>query len=134
MSEPENGAGLFNTANRRGGVRDPEAATIHGVLNDEFARQILVLTNHEPMTAQDLAEAMDVSLSTVYRRLKALNALNLVDERTEIDDDMNQYTLYENELEEIRARLEDGGFEIQVTYKSDMSDKFGELWKGFDEP
>lgn len=42
------------------------------LLGDECARRILVATRNEPMTASNLAEAIDAAPSTVYERIDDL--------------------------------------------------------------
>lgn len=97
---------------------DPE--TLFDVFERETAREILALTSVEPMSAQTLAERTGESEPTVYRRLNALDAHDLVAERTRVDADGNHYSEYETTLESVCFELADGGFTIDVTYRKEL--------------
>lgn len=97
-----------------------DADTLFDVFERETAREILALTAVEPMSAQALAERTAESEPTVYRRLDALEAHDLVEERTRVDADGNHYSEYETTLEAVCFELEDGGFTIDVTYRKEV--------------
>jgi DNA-binding transcriptional ArsR family regulator len=99
-----------------------DAETLFDVFERETARKILALTSVEPMSAQALAARTDESEPTIYRRLNALEAYDLVEERTRLDEDGNHYSVYETNLEAVCFELEDGGFTIDVTYRKELVD------------
>jgi DNA-binding transcriptional ArsR family regulator len=106
---------------------DPE--DVFDVLASESARRILVLASAEAMTAEDLAERIDASLPTVYRRANALVEYDLLTENTEIDTDGNHYRTFETNLERITVEIEGGDLEAEVELDRDLVDRFGDLWR-----
>ncbi|APX98453.1 ArsR/SmtB family transcription factor [Natronorubrum daqingense] len=110
---------------------DTDLSTVLAVLDDEYARKILTHTSIEPMSASTLSERCDASLPTIYRRLDRLEECQLVSEETELAPDGNHYSVYSANLEHLELTLEDGSFELEITYREeDVADKFTRLWEG----
>lgn len=107
---------------------DPE--TIFDVLGSEHARKILALSSREPMDADALAEQCDTSLPTVYRRVNALQEYDLLQEETHIDADGNHYKTFQTNLQRICFEVNDGGFDIDIALRRDLTDRFDEFWGG----
>ncbi|WP_435345495.1 ArsR/SmtB family transcription factor [Haloarchaeobius sp. HRN-SO-5] len=99
-----------------------DADTLFDVFERADARRILALTSVEAMSAKELAERCDASEATIYRRIDVLQDHDLVVERERVDDDGNHFRTYETNLDEVRFRLRDGGFDIDVTYRRDLVD------------
>jgi DNA-binding transcriptional ArsR family regulator len=101
------------------------------LLDDEYARAILIATSTEPMSANQLAEACDASLPTVYRRINRLTDHDLLAEHTELDEDGHHYSSYEATLESVAIDLTDGELTADVSREpTDAADRFTELWEG----
>ena len=68
------------------GTREPDADTqaVFEALADPDCRMI-VGTAVDPMTANELAEACEIPLSTTYRKIDRLTATPLLEERTRLD-------------------------------------------------
>lgn len=99
-------------------------------LDDEYARRILIETATEPMSANELAEACDASLPTVYRRIDRLTEYDLITEHTNLDDDGHHYGTYTATLRGVEIELTDGGLNVDVSREpSDAADRFTELWE-----
>ncbi|SEH18011.1 Helix-turn-helix domain-containing protein [Natronorubrum sediminis] len=110
---------------------DTDLSTVLAVLDDEYARKILTHTSIEPMSASTLSERCDASLPTIYRRLDRLEECQLVSEETELAPDGNHYSVYSANLEHLELTLEDGSFELEITYREeDVADKFTRMWEG----
>ncbi|RQG96065.1 winged helix-turn-helix domain-containing protein [Natrarchaeobius chitinivorans] len=108
---------------------DPSLETVVGLLDDEYARTILEATRTEPMSANELTDRCDASLSTVCRRLEQLEAANLVRERTRPRSDGHHDTVYAATLEEVRLRLEPDGFTFDLRQREeDAADRLRRLW------
>lgn len=60
---------------------DDAGALVLEVLGDEGCRTILGETGAAPMTANELAELCDLSVSTTYRKLSRLKESGLLEER-----------------------------------------------------
>ncbi|WP_436346827.1 ArsR/SmtB family transcription factor [Natronorubrum sp. FCH18a] len=110
---------------------DTDLSTVLAVLDDEYARKILTHTSIESMSASTLSERCDASLPTIYRRLDRLEECQLVTEETELAPDGNHYSVYSANLEHLELSLEDGSFELEITYREeDVADKFTRMWEG----
>jgi len=118
---------------------DPALGDVLDVLSDEYARSILAATSVKPMSAQQLADECDMSKPTVYRRVERLREHDLLEERTEIQEDGNHYSVYAATLSEFSVELEDGSFEADVDRRepeafpgqgeADTADRFAKMWE-----
>jgi len=106
---------------------DPD--TLFDVFGSESARNILALASVEPMSAHELADHLDISEPTVYRRLNVLQNYDLVAEDTRIDDDGNHYKTYETNLERVAFEIDEGEFVVDVRLKRDLVDQFERFWE-----
>lgn len=110
---------------------ETDLSTVLAVLDDDYARQILTETSVEPMSASTLSERCDASLPTIYRRLDRLEECQLVNEETELAPDGNHYSIYSANLDRLELSLEDGSFELELSYREeDVADKFTRMWEG----
>lgn len=92
-------------------VRDPSRRdddrvheAVLDTLGDEPTRMIIEELS-EPMTANELSEACDIPLSTMYRKLDRLTEASLVSESTEIRRSGQHTTRYVLDFTEITIRL-----------------------------
>lgn len=106
---------------------DPEE--VFALLDDQYARALLVRLTDDAMTAQQLQETTEASLATVYRRLDDLADCGLVAERTRVDAEGNHYAVYEATLGELRVQLTADGFETTVDAREDVADRFTRVWR-----
>jgi DNA-binding Lrp family transcriptional regulator len=112
-------------------VSEEELDEVVGLLDDEYARDILAATSIEPMSAETLAERCDASLPTIYRRVKRLREADLLAAETQVDPDGHHYDRYSARLETVTVRLVDGRYEIEVDrVERDAADRFTELVEG----
>jgi DNA-binding transcriptional ArsR family regulator len=119
--------------NEGGSASDPgpdEAATdaILDTFGDRRARRVLATVGREPRSAKDIAEALDLSLPTVYRRIEELQRHDLVADRTEIADDGNHYRVFECTFESTVISLEGGEYDVRVFRQGKVPDRFARLW------
>ncbi|MBB6646416.1 helix-turn-helix domain-containing protein [Halobellus ruber] len=118
---------------------EPGLGAVLDVLSDEYAREILAATSVKPMSAQQLAEACEMSEPTVYRRIERLREYDLLGERTEIRDDGNHHSVYTATLSELSVELDEGTFEATVQRRDtasfpgqqedDTADRFASMWE-----
>jgi predicted transcriptional regulator len=109
-------------------VRDPEA--LADLLGDECARTILVEAKREPRSAAELRDSAGVSEPTVYRRLERLQEYDLVTEDIQPVTDGKNYKLYRTDLDGIELDLSKDGFEIAVSRRERMTDRFTQFVEG----
>lgn len=102
---------------------------IFEALADETAAAILAETTERERSADELAERVDASPSTVYRRVDRLVERGLLIERLQLDRDGNHYHVYRAALKRVEARLEGGTIETYVERREDEVDRFVRLWE-----
>lgn len=108
-----------------------EVREVAALLEDEYAHTILIHTSTQEMSATDLSEACDASVSTIYRRIERLQEHDLLSEQLNLDRDGHHYKTYTARLDRIEIELVDGGFEIEITYRpEDAADRFTDLFEG----
>lgn len=115
------------------GDEEPSAADLLDALGDGEARRILAIINPEPLSAKELGERLDLSLPTVYRRLDTLESLNLVTARTLVAENGNHYKVFECNFESTVVVLDGEEFEIEVSHKESLPERFSSLWEEFGE-
>jgi predicted transcriptional regulator len=97
-------------------------------IGNREARDVLAAISRQPASAKELAEELDVSLPTVYRRIEALEEHDLVTHRTAVADDGNHYKLYECNFDSTVVRLRDDEYDIRIYRRENLPDRFGRLW------
>lgn len=104
---------------------------ILALLDDQYAQAVLQQTRNEAMSAKELSEACEISISTVYRRADRLVECGLLAERRIAQPDGNHYSMYEARLDELTVRLTDGGLEITISEQptDDLADRFTDMWE-----
>ena len=112
---------------------DTDDAAIFRLLDDQYARCILTATSDEPMSAKELGDACDASLSTVYRRADELQQHGLLDEYTKADEDGHHFSLYRATVENINVEFDAGTVSVSVSRRSDPADRFAHIWDGMRE-
>lgn len=110
---------------------DPD--NVMDVFGNEYARQILALASVEPVAAEDIAEVLDASLPTVYRRVNVLLEYDLLKERTQVDEDGHHYQTFETSLKRVSFEVEDGGIDIDLELRRDLFDRFSDFWQDLED-
>ncbi len=100
-------------------------------LGDESSRAIIEALS-EPMTANELADACDIPLSTMYRKLERLSEADLVTESTAIRPNGQHTTRYARDFTEITVQLSEEN-QLQITVDrsgqaSTAGKRLEELW------
>nr|WP_303648728.1 winged helix-turn-helix domain-containing protein [Haloarchaeobius litoreus] len=97
------------------------------MLADDCARQILVETKEQACSAAVLSERIGVSEPTVYRRLERLRAADLVTEEVQVVTDGKNFSVYRAQLDGVEFDLTEDGFEVTVSRRQRMADRFTQL-------
>ncbi|WP_227130745.1 ArsR/SmtB family transcription factor [Halorubellus salinus] len=108
---------------------DVDVRTVVGLLDDDYARDILAAASEETRSAKELAEAIDASLPTVYRRVDDLVDAGLLAEETELRSDGNHHSVYVTTLSRVELTLSEGTFEMQLETKTDVADRFTDMFE-----
>jgi DNA-binding transcriptional ArsR family regulator len=99
-------------------------------IGDEQARTVLIELAEDSSSAKELAERLDMSLATIYRRIEELQRHDLISSRTILADDGNHYDEYEGNFSSTLVSIEDAEYDIQIFRDQNLPDRFDQLWKG----
>lgn len=86
--------------------RDPDPEAVFGTLDDPTCRDIVESVD-EPMSAKQVADAVDVALSTAYRKLDRLQEASLVSSETELDPGGDHRSRFRVDFERVIVALDD---------------------------
>ncbi|WP_394338834.1 ArsR/SmtB family transcription factor [Halorussus litoreus] len=112
-------------------MSDADAEAMFDLLDDEYARDILVATYREAKSADALAEVCDASPSTIYRRVERLEDQRLLDAEQRLDPDGHHYEVYAASLQRVTVELTEDGIDVAVDRDEDPADRFTRLYEGF---
>ncbi|MFB6353165.1 MAG: HTH domain-containing protein [Halobacteriales archaeon] len=115
------------------GEKEWDPSDVFDVFGDSLARRILVLASERPLSADDLAEQLDVSRPTIYRRVNALRNYDLLRERQQIDADGNHYQRFETTLKRVTLEIGDGGYDVSLTMRQRLAEQFESFWNDLEE-
>lgn len=93
-------------------TEEPTADDAFDVLGDESARRVFSYLD-TPRSAQEVAEASDVPLSTVYRALDRLSDAGLAERKIVIREDGNRVFRFVRQSDTLRVSA--GGGELDVS-------------------
>ncbi|WP_226010108.1 winged helix-turn-helix domain-containing protein [Halomicrobium salinisoli] len=111
---------------------DADLADVVGLLDDEHVRSILVATSAEPLSAKELGERCDVSVSSIYRRVDELRDIDLLEERTRPRSDGHHETVYVSALDRFELTIRDGDLDWTVDRAGDdVADELSRMWGNF---
>ena len=108
-----------------------ENRTIEEVLDtigDRHARTVLAAVSQDPRPAKELADATDLSLPTVYRRVEVLEEHGLITERTEVAPDGNHYKVFECNFDSTVISLDGDEYDVRIYRRENLPDRFTQLW------
>ncbi|RQG92381.1 winged helix-turn-helix domain-containing protein [Natrarchaeobius chitinivorans] len=101
---------------------------ILNTIGDEHARTVLASVSRKSGSAKELADRLDLSQPTIYRRLDVLQEHDLIKERTLVADDGNHYKEYRCNFDSTVISLEDDEYDVRIFRKENLPDRFTQLW------
>ncbi|NIC00717.1 winged helix-turn-helix domain-containing protein [Halobacterium sp. R2-5] len=110
-------------------TEESDPSEIFATLDDEYARDILVATKTDRLSAKELSEECDMSRPTVSRRVTRLVEQGFLEEYTHVDPGGRHYSEYEACLERVEVRLEAGGFDVQIDVRADPADRITTIFE-----
>lgn len=108
---------------------EPSPEEVFATLDDEYAREILVATKTERLSAKELSEKCDMSRPTVSRRVNALLEQGLLEEYTHVDPGGRHYHEYEASLERVEILLQEEGFDVAIDHRPDPADRITSIFE-----
>lgn len=109
---------------------DPDEDDIGQVatlLANSCAREILVRTAREALSADELAARCDASRTTVYRQLERLEAAELVVGTVQVDPDGHHFDRYRASLDRVTVDLDADGLSVTVDRTEPATDAVDRL-------
>jgi len=114
---------------------DPDLATVIGLLDDDHVRSILAAASARPLSANQLSDRCDVSVSSIYRRVDRLVEADLLAEWTRPRADGHHETVYVSRLDRFELSVDDGDLswdlERDDAESTDVADELTRLWGKF---
>ncbi|PHQ45950.1 transcriptional regulator [Halorubrum sp. C3] len=108
---------------------DPDVADVVALLDDEHVRSILVATSAEPLSAKELGDRCDLSVSSIYRRVDELCDCALLTKRTRPRRDGHHETVYVSTLDRFELTIRDGELDWTIDRtESDPADELSRMW------
>lgn len=102
------------------------------VFGDPIARSTLVIANERRVAAKELADELDVSAPTIYRRIHPLVDANLLKEHQRVDGNGNSRSEYETTLEAVTFSIDDDGYVVDVEVRQDLTEDGDSRWSDLD--
>ena len=102
------------------------------LIDDEHVRSILAATSAEPLSAGELSDVCDVSVSSIYRRVETLEERDLLREQTRPRADGHHESVYTASLNRFELIIQDGEFDWELERdEADIADELTRLWGKF---
>lgn len=113
-----------------GGGNEPHRSVeeILDTIGDEYARDVLALICDRAYSAREIADNLDHSKNTVYRRINTLKEHGLVETQTRIVEDGNHYQVHEAAFDSVIVSVEDEEYDVEIYRREELPDRFASLW------
>ncbi|MFC7137273.1 ArsR/SmtB family transcription factor [Halobaculum litoreum] len=110
---------------------DVDRAEVLRLLDDEYARAILTAASRDQMSAKQLADAIDASPPTVYRRVEDLQSAGLLVEEARYEASGHHYGVYRTAVDRVTVTFADGEYAVRVDgAEESTADRFTRLYEG----
>jgi DNA-binding transcriptional ArsR family regulator len=129
-SETEDGA--ETDTDEAGHPATDELGVLADLLANPCAREILVRTAREPLSADELVARADASRTTVYRQLRRLTDADLLSASTELDPDGHHFDRYRARLDRLTVELSAEGFRVEIDRRPPTDDAVDRLERLFE--
>ena len=99
------------------------------VLGNEYNPQILSFA-HEPRSAQELSDELDVPIATCYRRIEELQDADLLEHHDRVlSDERRRVNVYRRNIEEVVVRFSEGGVSVEVEERRQVKNQTDVVWR-----
>jgi len=103
------------------------------VLGNEYNPQILSFA-HEPRSAQELSDELDVPIATCYRRIEELTDANLLEHHDRVlSDERRRVNVYRRNIEEVVVNFSEGDVSVDVEERRQVTNRLDEAWRTLSE-
>jgi DNA-binding HxlR family transcriptional regulator len=113
------------------GARAPDRKErILEALGDRWSREILLMLNDAPRSAQEMQASNRIPQSTLYRKLHELSEIGLVGvQRSVISTDGKRVELYRSLLDELKVEMRGARLRVDVRFRDLAAERLKEMWK-----
>jgi DNA-binding HxlR family transcriptional regulator len=99
-------------------------------LGDRWSREILLMLNESPRSAQEIQATNRIPQSTLYRKLHELGEIGLVGvQRSVISADGKRVELYRSLLDELKVEMRGARLRIDVRFRDLAAERLKEMWR-----
>jgi DNA-binding HxlR family transcriptional regulator len=99
-------------------------------LGDRWSREILLMLNESPRSAQEIQATNRIPQSTLYRKLHELSEIGLVGiQRSVISPDGKRVELYRSLLDELKVEMRGARLRIDVRFRDLASERLKDMWR-----
>ena len=85
---------------------------------------------HQPHSAQEFSDMLDIPIATCYRRIEELTGAGLLELHDRVLSDEHRRTnVYRREIDEIVINFEGNDLDIQVTERPEVKNKLDDVWR-----
>ncbi|MFD1634563.1 winged helix-turn-helix domain-containing protein [Haloplanus ruber] len=103
------------------------------VLGNEYNPQILSFA-HEPRSAQELSDELDVPIATCYRRIEELTDADLLEHHDRVlSDERRRVNVYRRNIEEVVVSFSEGDISVDVEERRQVTNRLDEAWRTLSE-
>jgi predicted transcriptional regulator len=103
------------------------------VLGNEYNPQILSFA-HEPRSAQELSDELDVPIATCYRRIEELQEADLLEHHDRVlSDERRRVNVYRRNIEEVVVNFSEGDVAVEVEERQRIKNRLDEAWRTLSE-
>jgi len=99
-----------------------EIGTVFESLNNEDTRAVIEALDDGPLSAKEVSERCELSMSTTYRKLNQLSDAGLLEEGTAINLEGKHATTYRRCVDRIAVSITDDGFELELSGSTPADD------------
>jgi predicted transcriptional regulator len=99
------------------------------LLGSKYSAEILGAT-HEPRSAKDLSEALDIPIATSYRRVNALEESGLLEHTDSVlTDERKRMDVYRRSVDRLVVEFSEAGTDVRVEDRGDIKNKLDDVWR-----
>lgn len=109
-------------------TNDRPVEDILDTIGDPSARTVLAAISQQSRSVKELANDLDISRTTVYRRIQDLHEYDLVTAKTLVAEDGNHYKRYECNFNSSVISLENDEYDVRIFRQENLPDRFSQLW------
>lgn len=111
-----------------------DADEVLDVLGNKYNPEILQRA-HEPKSAQEFSEELDIPIATSYRRVEELEEIGLLErEGKEFSDEGRQRTVYRRSVDGVTIEFNHNSLSLSTEERTEAKNKLADVWGDLKQP